>query len=225
MGIIGSAFLGFNRVLGAGDNRPGYDFPTVIKDFTFFYSAYASEPFLDWSYNNNTGTQNGSIGYTGVVGGSSYWTFDANAYVETGVTPPTGNYTFFTIQRSIADPVSPVVLNAYDGANDQIRFLDDRTPSVEVDAKTLTATTTFPTSQDYMLMVVSDNVGGTLTLYVNNVSEATSTSEDLNITDTITLGTPTTDQFGLSAAGMLPRAITTSERNELYNYFNNIYSF
>lgn len=218
--------------------------PSWAQNYNIFYSANTSSTFIDKSGNANDGTINGTISYTS--GATPYWDFTSSNYVNTGLAPGVisrgavpgaGDSTPFSIvllYQAKSTSASSNMFYAYDDTVDKLTVSTGTTSTIaELDGtptdETITVT---PITTDtwYLLMVVKDNdYGNFYTAYLNNVFSADSGDNptDMNISNQIRIGSNvgSTNNFRLAAFGWAKgHYADATERTDIYNYYNSIYS-
>ena len=204
-------------------------------------------------YNGTESTigSGGTSAITHVAGGQPYWHFTCpspmseQSWLDTGYTINSslgGTYTMFSIVKfdSVATNFQGI-WNADDTgtANQQLTLNQNVTPIFfSVDRglnsgnnKILIASTAPNTSDWFFLMTVADGSG--ITFYINNTSEATSgtstaagLNQSLRIGRTFSIASNYENKGKIGACGFFAgTALDATQRTELYDYYNAIYSF
>ena len=218
--------------------------PTWAQNYNIFYSANASSTFIDKSDSGNDGTINGTISYTS--GATPYWDFTSTNYVNTGLTPGVinrgtgpgvGDSTPFSIvllYQAKSTSATSNMFYAFDDPGDKLTVHTNTSTAVaELDGTPTDETiniTGITTDTWYLLMVVKDDdYGNYYEAYLNNVFNADSGDNptDMNISNQIRIGSniDSTNNFRLAAFGWAKGHFAdATERTDIYNYYNSIYS-
>lgn len=225
--------------------------PSIVQSFNFFYDAGQSTTWDDQTGNGNNGTETvigsgGSSSITHVAGATPYWEFLAPSpsseqpYVSTGVAPGNlGSSTQFTLFSVFKDPrldLNATLLYAQDSGTEQITlgtsrsddeiFTNLRGSGVNRQLKSITAIT-----ENAWTMVVVQFDGTDYRMYVNNVHKDTDPTTTINISADFKIGiavlnTTTVNNQDIAATGvMLGQSLSAQDRQDLYDYYNDIYTF
>jgi hypothetical protein len=215
----------------------------LLDSYDFYYDAGKSTTFIDQTTNGNDGTEYTSPGGSGAIthisGAEPYWNFTVSTkpgkYVDTGTT--LGNVTGASYTQVIV--VKPVFVDMcyvmfIDGAPSQT-YINISDTSGKIQYKTgfttnLDPTTSLSASNYYLIITVVD--GTNKSIYINDVLRATNTSLNTGTyTSSMKLGWPLAstnkaNAMKICATGiMTDKALDATERTEIYDYYNGIYSF
>lgn len=238
----------------APTTAPGPNLPSVVNQFDFFYDAGSSTTWDDQSGNGNNGTvvnvgSGGTSTITHIGGATPYWEFRSPSptvemkYLETGVAPGAlGTTTSFAYVCVFKDPdltVNATLFWSLDTSFDLITSGTSRTDNkIFVNLRgggfnnQMKSFSAISQNTWTMMIFMWDTSDTARRLYVNNaLSDSESNINSLDLTDTINIGVPllnssTVNDQDIAAAGWVSGyALTAQDRQDLYDYYNNIYSF
>ena len=229
----------------------GGGLPSIVQSFEFFYDAGSSTTWDDQSGNGNNGTETvvgsgGTSTITHFAGATPYWEFLAPSpsseqpYVSTGVAPGNlGSSTQFTLFSVFRDPdltLNATMMYAQDSGTEQLTlgtsrsddeiFTNLRGGGTNRQLKSINAIT-----EDAWTMVVVQFDGTDYRMYVNNVDKDSDPTTTINISADFKIGiavlnTTTVNDQDIAATGFMSgQSLTSQDRQDLYDYYNDIYSF
>lgn len=224
--------------------------PTVIQNAQWFYDANETTTFTDQSGNGNDGTETtggsgggSSITHT-VTGNGNYWDFVASnpaseqKYVNTntnigGVT----DWSLVAVVANTDNSTNAQFFHAQDGGSDNLVLFTDRS-NERIFARASDGVrrdlvgNVMTINQMRMFILTYLSTGPAIYLYENNsLTQTNGNSISLNITANSNIGLPfanstTTNEMYVGAMGFFPNYyMDSTDRTELYDYYNNIYSF
>ena len=243
---VSALYLGSTELWSAGG------LPAVIDNFDFFYSADQGSSWTDQSTSGNDGTESsfgtgGTITYTG--GATPYWEFDdgttGGRRIDTGWAPGAmgagTDWSMIMVMANTDSTNNQYPLGYEDAGNDTLQMIAHKNDFFAANLYgggtfgSLCCSGTTTIDQMYIVMIVS--TGGsdsTWRLYTNNSLDTSSTTNDLDGTDNFFVGYDFTsldcsncyNKMKVAAAGFIKGyALTSTDRTDIYNYYDAIYSF
>ena len=228
--------------------------PPLISDASVYYSADQNTDWTDLTTNGYDGTvgtvgSGGGSSITHNAGAQPYWQFTCTdptverKHLDTGYAHSvSSDYTIMCVVSfddvttnnwqgfaAFSDPAGNPSFNIGQNTT-QAWYHSDRGASSGNNLFTY-AGTTLSTSTWYMVTIVGNSSG--IYLYTNNVLDGSDTSNGVTYvsSETITLGRDATlvanykNQGKIAAWAWFDKELNSTERTELYDYYNNIYSF